>query len=170
MNWEAIGAIGEIIGAAGVIATLVYLAIQIRQNTKTVASNTTQEISSTASNSLVGILQAPQMVDVMHRAFVGGGPLEPKDQFALDLYLRALTRNFENFYYQYTLGNLLPEIWAGYETALLEPLSQDFGQDYWKRNKHVFGTSFVSHIDVLLAESGKVPRVMGIVTNNESAT
>jgi hypothetical protein len=32
MNWEAIGAIGEILGAAGVIITLAYLAVQIRQN------------------------------------------------------------------------------------------------------------------------------------------
>ena len=30
MNWDAAGAIGEIVGAAGVIATLGYLAIQIR--------------------------------------------------------------------------------------------------------------------------------------------
>ncbi|MCG8504897.1 MAG: hypothetical protein MI755_09845 [Sphingomonadales bacterium] len=30
MNWEAIGAIGETLGAAGVIVTLVYLALQIR--------------------------------------------------------------------------------------------------------------------------------------------
>lgn len=34
MNWEAIGAIGEIAGAAGVIITLIYLAVQLRQNTK----------------------------------------------------------------------------------------------------------------------------------------
>ena len=35
MDWEAIGAIGEVLGAAGVLATLVYLATQIRQNTTT---------------------------------------------------------------------------------------------------------------------------------------
>jgi len=29
MNWDAIGAIGELIGAAVVVATLGYLAIQI---------------------------------------------------------------------------------------------------------------------------------------------
>jgi len=34
MNWEAIGAIGEILGAAGVILTLGYLAFQIRAGTK----------------------------------------------------------------------------------------------------------------------------------------
>ena len=32
MNWEALGAIGEIVGAVGVILTLGYLAVQIRQN------------------------------------------------------------------------------------------------------------------------------------------
>jgi len=34
MDWQAIGAIGEIVGAAAVVATLAYLAIQIRQNTE----------------------------------------------------------------------------------------------------------------------------------------
>lgn len=32
MNWDAAGAIGEIVGAVAVIATLFYLASQIRQN------------------------------------------------------------------------------------------------------------------------------------------
>ncbi len=34
MNWEAIGAVGEIVGAAAVVVTLIYLAAQVRQNTK----------------------------------------------------------------------------------------------------------------------------------------
>jgi hypothetical protein len=33
MNWEAIGATGEVMGAIAVLVTLVYLAVQIRQNT-----------------------------------------------------------------------------------------------------------------------------------------
>ena len=40
MNWEASGAIGEIIGALVVAVTLVYLVIQIRQNTAAVATPT----------------------------------------------------------------------------------------------------------------------------------
>ena len=31
MNWEAIGAIGEIVGALAVVTTLLYLSVQIRQ-------------------------------------------------------------------------------------------------------------------------------------------
>ena len=41
MNWDAIGAIAELLGAVGVIASLVYLAGQIRQNSRLVRSSTT---------------------------------------------------------------------------------------------------------------------------------
>ena len=34
MNWEAIGAIGDLVGAAAVVATLLYLVKQIKQNTE----------------------------------------------------------------------------------------------------------------------------------------
>ena len=36
MNWEAIGAVGEIVGAIATVFTLAYLALQIRQNTTSV--------------------------------------------------------------------------------------------------------------------------------------
>ncbi len=40
MNWEAIAAIGQVAGAAAVMFTLIYLAVQIRQNTAAVATAT----------------------------------------------------------------------------------------------------------------------------------
>ena len=39
MNWEAIGAIGEIVGAGAVVASLLYLAIQTRSNAKALKAN-----------------------------------------------------------------------------------------------------------------------------------
>ncbi len=46
MNWEALGAIAELIGGLGVIATLAYLAIQIRQNTRSMRWPATSPSSS----------------------------------------------------------------------------------------------------------------------------
>lgn len=40
MNWDAIGAIAELLGAIGVIVSLVYLATQIRQSREQMAHNT----------------------------------------------------------------------------------------------------------------------------------
>ena len=36
MNWEAIGALAELAGATGVVLTLVYLSVQLRQNTRAI--------------------------------------------------------------------------------------------------------------------------------------
>ena len=46
MNWEALGAIGEIVGAVAVVLTLGYLAVQIRQNTRAVRSSVFSELQS----------------------------------------------------------------------------------------------------------------------------
>ena len=51
MNWEAAGAIGEIVGAAGVVASLVYLAVQIRQGSAQTELNT-KAIHATAFQNL----------------------------------------------------------------------------------------------------------------------
>ncbi len=43
MNWDAMGAIGELVGGVAVIASLVYLAVQIRNNTRVSASEAYRE-------------------------------------------------------------------------------------------------------------------------------
>ena len=39
MNWEAIGAVGELIGAMAVVITLVFLGLQVRQSIRTMAES-----------------------------------------------------------------------------------------------------------------------------------
>ena len=45
MNWEAAGAIAEIVGAAAVVITLVYLAVQFRQNALSQRATVEQQIA-----------------------------------------------------------------------------------------------------------------------------
>ena len=46
MNWEAIGAIGEIVGAIAVLVTLIFLILQIQQNTIALQQQTSRESTS----------------------------------------------------------------------------------------------------------------------------
>jgi len=55
MNWEAIGAIGEILGAIAVVATLFYLAIQIRQGTKVSRANMTKDLYLASRSALLDL-------------------------------------------------------------------------------------------------------------------
>jgi hypothetical protein len=43
VNWEAAGAIGEIVGAAAVVLTLLYLAVETRKNAQALDATTTRE-------------------------------------------------------------------------------------------------------------------------------
>ena len=50
MNWEAIGALGEVIGGLVVIGSLIYLAIEIRQNTNLARASAQRDIHATFNN------------------------------------------------------------------------------------------------------------------------
>ena len=43
MNWEAMGAIGESVGALGVVVSLLYLATQLRHSSRTAKANALDE-------------------------------------------------------------------------------------------------------------------------------
>jgi len=63
VNWEAIGAIAELVGATGVIIFLVYLAKQINANSDNVSQNTKVLLSNTdvASNQITNELYGWQI-------------------------------------------------------------------------------------------------------------
>ena len=77
MNWDAIGALAELVGAAGVIFSLVYLARQIRQ------SNATDQLTATlglqSSYNAAGDLFLRD-ADVVARGLMDLSALEFEDQ------------------------------------------------------------------------------------------
>jgi len=80
MNWDAIGAVGEMIGSLAVVATLVYLAVQIRASA--VESEATQ---SSAAAGLIGEVRSRFMehADVWVKGNAGG-ELSASERFVFD--------------------------------------------------------------------------------------
>ena len=50
MDWDAIGAIGEIVGASAVLISLFYVGLQVRQNSKAIRGQTYESLSTTLAN------------------------------------------------------------------------------------------------------------------------
>ena len=44
MDWDAVAAIGEAVGALAVVVSVIYLALQVRNNTRTSTQNMVQAI------------------------------------------------------------------------------------------------------------------------------
>ncbi len=56
MSWDAIGAIGNLVGGAGVIVTLAYLAVQMRLNTAALRNETRRDAMQMIINSYSPII------------------------------------------------------------------------------------------------------------------
>ena len=52
MNWDALGAMGEIVGAIAVIATLFFLARQLQVNTRELERNNEYQRSTSVTNGM----------------------------------------------------------------------------------------------------------------------
>ncbi len=61
MNWDAIGAIAELLGAVGVIASLVYLATQLRQNTRATRASAYQQWDDSLQSTLMEGVTIPAL-------------------------------------------------------------------------------------------------------------
>ena len=67
MNWEAVSAIGELIGALAVLLTLVFLIVQIRQNTIALQQQGSRESTSSLAQ-LTGVVMQPEIASIICKA------------------------------------------------------------------------------------------------------
>ena len=64
MNWDAIGAIGEIVGATAVVITVMYLAHQVRKQTQESRLAATCEISARWDEMMETLISNPDLVEM----------------------------------------------------------------------------------------------------------
>jgi integral membrane sensor domain MASE1 len=64
MNWEAIGALGEIVGALAVVATLFYLAQQIRHNTRMARAEMTKDLYLASRTAIMDIASSDRLSQI----------------------------------------------------------------------------------------------------------
>ena len=111
--------LGSFIGGVGVLLTVVYLAIQIRQNTK---SN--RGASYQAAVAAISEWSRQVGLDRSAARIVSAGTQDPgalgEEEAAQFRYLIvSLMRNFENIHYQYCSGAISPDAWEGWSHRIL---------------------------------------------------
>lgn len=114
MNWEAVQAIAESIGAVGVIATLVYLAQQIRQNTSSLQAATVSRATELMSNTRRAFWSNPEVSDFVARVLNGQPFTDAVDGSRTRMLWIDLARNYESVFFQYQSGQLPESVWAAW--------------------------------------------------------
>ena len=147
MNWEAIGAVGEVLGALGVIVTLGYLAVQIRHNTRSVRSATAQSAFEVivGMNSVIGSDRA--VAELVFAGVVGTEELDAIDRTRFTLLISNTFLSAETMYLQDQSGLIDTKFWESRERYLLNLIAAPGVHSFWQRNRENFGAEFRQYID-----------------------
>lgn len=147
MNWDAIGAVGEIIGAIAVVATLIYLSTQIRQNNKLLSSDSRQTL---VSNDLTSLISNVENSDVFAK-LVSKELLSAEEQLRLSFIFALDLRNREFEYFQFKNGLLDEETWLSYRKVVLINHSTGLGKKWWEEiGRGIVDPEFAKQVDELL--------------------
>ena len=157
MNWQVAAAISEVVGAIAVIVSLIYLAFQVRQNTRALRGATLDAITNHQQDEL---RWSADMAPIWKKVFQSPDDLTFEESWQASEWLNAAFTARQNEYFQFRHGLLDEEVWA---------LTTDQAGELWVGTSGGVATRQQEFWHVFGSELGLTdPRVEG-VTIGESA-
>lgn len=149
MTIQEIGSIGELLGAIGVLVTLIFLTLQLNQSTKATKAGTIAGISESISHYLLVSAQSPELSIIWEKVEANGyEALSIAEEFQIRGFNAALINSFQNAYDQMKLGTLTFEQWLPYRGLLIGLLNQRPNRDFWENYKGFYKDDFVQDVEI----------------------
>jgi hypothetical protein len=114
VNWEAIGAIGQLVGAIAVVFSLIYLAREIRRNARLARQSSVD----TLNGWLGQLAQHPHLAQLFDRGIRDLKSLEGADRVSFEALMLQWFHIFAEMYSQHLEGHLDPRVWREVETPM----------------------------------------------------
>ena len=161
MNWDAIGAIGTFISAIAVIISLIYLAVQTKQNTRAMKSASFHQVRVSFSDIPLAIAQDSELVSILARVNSDPDSLTKEEVIRYEMILLTIIRRAESAYFQSIEGSLPLESWIGISETCKAALSDSIALLWWEKTSHRFESSFRKEIDNIIQPSGSSEALPG---------
>jgi hypothetical protein len=151
---QALGNIGEFVGALGVVISLIYLAQQLSSNSKAVRASSFNSMVQNSLRLLEQLYLDREFADFMARAQeMSLDELGPSERIRWDSFMMAVYRHYGNLVYQHRVGALDEEIWKAYREDLKQAVSTPSWRGWFERNREVLSRSLQEEVDCILAEA-----------------
>ena len=166
MTFQDLGSIGEIIAAVATLITLAYLALQLKQNTTALKSQTFQQSSMDMSLTANSISSDGDLAKIIIKAENGLSTLASDERLRFHFWMLVAVRRFEAIYIQALYGSIESERIEGFERSIMSLLS-NVGSEWWKATKSAFSKEFIIYADSNIA-SGKFSSAVHPGKNNQN--
>ncbi len=148
MTIEDFGAIGEVVGGVAVIATLIYLALQVKQSTISTHRSMYAQAATAISDYWLALAREPELYKTFTCMLRDPESLSrdelDRGYLVMDAYLSLMES-----YYLHNLEygeELSQERWG---RMMQRMLSLPGGQKYWSRRRSSFHEQFAEYVDQL---------------------
>jgi hypothetical protein len=157
MNWDAVGAIGQVIGAVLVGITLIYFSLQLRQNTSAMKSSTFLAISTLMGSTMEVLATDSDLAPLLIKAQSGLDDLSATERARFGFLMMMAMRRVEAVVVQRHLGLIDPELTEGFERSALSAIGSKGPRQWWDGSKGAFSNLFAAWVDEKLASDQPRP-------------
>ena len=154
LTLEQASYLAEIIGVVAVVVSLVYVALQVKQNTRAVRLNTVHMVTEDWRDTTAVITGNGDLAEILTRAFADASSVSGGDKLRYYVFMHNFIKMFENAYYQHGDGALDEHYWSGIKKWFINLTDVPGVNSYWQERKNVYAEEFQHFMD---SEIIKIP-------------
>jgi hypothetical protein len=148
MYWEMISAVGQMLGAIGVIISIVYLAAQIRNQNKESQRASMNVLTTYWSDLNRSLVENPDLSVLWIRALQSFDELDGASKLrGFGAHLGRFLRMADSLYLGVLDRTLDKRLWRGYERTLADTVAYPEFQSWWATRKHWHNDELCALID-----------------------
>lgn len=141
MDLEHIARIAEIVSSAAVVVSLIYVGLQVRQNTRALRATTYNAVTANSIAILSAMDTHPEYSEFLVRVQSDYGSATPAEKLRFHMCLLSAFRHWDNLLYQFRNGMLEREMWKSYDRTMTGWLANAAWRDWFVANAANFSES-----------------------------
>lgn len=153
MNWEAIGAVGELVGGAAVFISLLYLALQIRSSRRSDQIVAAAEAASAVDEWIGQIVRDEDLYELYRRGLTDYESLSREEKGRFTLLILQFLRSLEAIWFHLQLGAIEPGYWSSMKISMRRVVGSNGGLRSFDRNRAFLSSEFASVVQEILDET-----------------
>jgi hypothetical protein len=146
VNWEAIGAVGEVVGALGVVITLAYLASQIRNQNRESRLSAVTELTTQWNGFLASFVEVPDLAEVWTKGIKDFSSLSESETVQFSSQCGRFMRLVSGLRDQHEQGRLDASAWEGIRRTLDDVTRYPGVKTWWPTRSHWYSDDFIAFV------------------------
>lgn len=150
MKLQDLASLAEIVGGVAVIVSLIYVGVQVNDNTAAIRSAAASDATTTMQSWYIQMGGNRQASDNWFNAMTSPDPLPARDEFQFMMSMHVAILGMQNSYLLTKEGTLDAEFREAVATAIVGVKNLPGMHRYWRQRRGFFHTGFAEYVDELL--------------------